>query len=339
MVWDPAAEPDYMLFDFEADNGGWVGSGYGDWEYTNTYTLTGYTDNDTSVGTPPTAAHSGDGLWGTKVLGDYSNSSAWSYLRKTVDLAGFTSPVLSIWHYMNGYNTYDYGIIKVNGTTVWGSSAAAVFMPWQQLTVPLTAYEGMSTVEISFEWYATSVVSYAGWYIDDIYVGPAASAPALATRNQDRSFQNYSLYRMLSADEANPANWTLLQAALTETNYNDTGFAALPGGAYKWAVKANYSGGLQSEAIISNRLGIVAMPQDVIASPVGATVQLSWTADAGADYYVIYAADDPYGAFTLLGYSATNSYTINSPTARKFYKIAAADGTMPNPAPPAKAQR
>jgi len=328
-----------MLFDFEADNGGWVGSGYGDWEWTNAYTLTGYVDGDTYVDTPPTTAHSGSGLWGTKVLGSYSGSAAWSYLRKAVDLSGFANPVLSIWQYMNGYNTYDYGVIKVNGTTVWGSSAAAVFMPWQQLTVDLTAYQGMSNVEISFEWYATTVVNYAGWYIDDIYIGPAASAPALATRNQDRSFQNYSLYRMLSADEANPANWTLLQAALTETNYNDTGFAALPGGAYKWAVKANYSGGLQSEAIISNRLGIVAMPQDVIASPVGATVQLSWTADAGADYYVIYAADDPYGAFTLLGYSATNSYTINSPAARKFYKIAAADGTMPNPAPPAKAQR
>ena len=280
-------------------------------------------------------------MWGTKVLGDYSNSSAWSYLRKTVDLAGFTSPVLSIWHYMNGYNTYDYGIIKVNGTTVWGSSAAAVFMPWQQLTVPLTAFEGMNSVEISFEWYATGTVNYAGWYIDDIYIGPATTrnTASLGTRNRDRSLQNYSVYRMLLADEAIPANWTLLSAATADTVYTDSSFGAQAPGKYKWAVKANYSGGLQSEAIISNRLGIVAMPQDVIASPVGATVQLSWTADAGADYYVIYAADDPYGAFTLLGYSATNSYTINSPAARKFYKIAAADGTMPNPAPPAKAQR
>jgi len=152
LVWDPAGEPDYYFADFEADNGGWVGSGYGDWEWTNAYTLTGYTDNDTSVGTPPAAPHSGTGLWGTKVLADYSNSAAWSYLRQTLDLSAYADPVLSFWHYMNGYNTYDYGLIKVNGTTVWGSSALAVFMPWQELTVDLSAYAGMTNVQVSFEW-------------------------------------------------------------------------------------------------------------------------------------------------------------------------------------------
>jgi hypothetical protein len=337
LVWDPAAEPDYMLFDFEADNGGWVGSGYGDWQWTNAYTLTGYVDGDTYVDTPPTAPHSGTGLWGTKVLGSYSNAAAWSYLRKTVDLSGFTNPVLSIWHYMNGYNTWDYGLIKVNGTTVWGSSALAVFMPWQQLTVDLSAYQGMSNVEISFEWYATSTVAYAGWYLDDIYIGPASSVPAFANRNGDRSLQNYSVYRMLAADEAIPANWILLNNAVTENTYTDTAFGAQAGGKYKWAVKANYSGSLQSEAIISNQLGRVYTPQEVQASQVGATVQLSWTAEAGADYYVIYACDDPYGTFNLLGYSATNGYTVNSPTARKFYLVTAADGIMPTMAPSIKA--
>ncbi|HOQ78369.1 MAG TPA: carboxypeptidase regulatory-like domain-containing protein, partial [Candidatus Cloacimonas sp.] len=158
------------LEDFEIDDGGWVSSGFGDWEWGH-YNVTAYTDIDTYVDTPPPSAHSGTGMWGTVLEGGYSNCGAWSYLRKTFDFSTISNPVLSFWHYMNGYNTWDYGLIKVNGNTVWGNSSSAVFMPWQELTINLSAYANMNSVEISFEWYATTTVSYAGWYIDDIYVG------------------------------------------------------------------------------------------------------------------------------------------------------------------------
>ena len=158
------------LEDFEIDDGGWVSSGFGDWEWGH-YNVTAYTDIDTYVDTPPQSAHSGTGMWGTVLEGGYSNCGAWSYLRKTFDFSTISNPVLSFWHYMNGYNTWDYGLIKVNGNTVWGNSSSAVFMPWQELTINLSAYANMNSVEISFEWYATTTVSYAGWYIDDIYVG------------------------------------------------------------------------------------------------------------------------------------------------------------------------
>jgi len=331
--WEAAGEPDYLFFDFESDNGGWVGSGYGDWEWTNAYTLTGYTNTDTYADVPPSAAYSGAGLWATKVLSSYSNSTAWSYLRQTVDLSPFANPVLSFWQYMDGYDTWDYGLIKANGTTIWGSSAAATFMPWQSLTVDLSAYAGMNNVEISFEWYATGTVNHAGWYIDDIYIGPATTrnVATLGTRNNDRAFLNYSVYR---APLANPENLTLLSGAVSDLTYLDTAFGSLPAGKYLWALKANYTGAHQSEAILSNHLGIVAMPQDIAATTVGATVQLSWTADPGADYYVIYASDDPYGTFNYLGYSATNGYTVALPEAKKFYKVTAvADEAMPTPAP------
>jgi hypothetical protein len=272
-------------------------------------------------------------MWGTVLNGGYSNSGAWSYLRQTFDLSTFTNPVLSIWHYMNGYNSWDYGLIKVNGNTVWGNSSSAVFMPWQQLTIDLSAYSTLTNAEISFEWYATTTVSYAGWYIDDIYIGPASRnivTTQFASRSsQDRWFLNYSVYRFLTADEGTPANWNLLQTGVSDTTYMDTTFGTQPGGKYKWAVIANYSGGLQSNAIISNMLGKVSAPQNVVANRVANTVQLSWTADPGADYYIIYAADDPYGTFTVFGYSNTNSYNIVNPPAKKFFKIASADGTMP----------
>ncbi len=336
LVWEPAGEPDYLFFDFEADNGGWVGSGYGDWEWTNAYTLTGYTDTDTSSDTPPTAPNSGTGLWGTKVLSSYSNSTSWSYLRQTVDLSPFANPVLSFWHYMDGYNTWDYGLIKVNGTTVWGSSAAAEFLPWQQLTVDLSDYQGLSTVEISFEWYATGTVNYSGWYLDDIYIGPATTrnqAAQFGTRDAERVFLNYSIYRR------NPgAIWNLLNSAVSETTYLDTGFAAVPEGQYEWGVKANYSGTLQSEAIVSNVLGKFIDAPVIDASTTtaaGNSVNLGWQAEPGASYYIIYGAHEPYGVYEIVGYSATTSYVYGAAVdGFHFFKVVAADGVMPT-SPPA----
>ena len=137
------------------------------------YNVANYVDIDTSSDTPPASAHSGTGMWGTVLEGGYANSNAWSYLRKTVNLQNISNPILSFWHYMDGYNSWDYGIIKVNGNIIWGNSSSAVFMPWQELVLDLTAYANQSAVEISFEWFATATVSYAGWYIDDLYVGPA----------------------------------------------------------------------------------------------------------------------------------------------------------------------
>jgi hypothetical protein len=334
LVWDPAGAPDYYFNDFETDNGGWVSSGYGDWEW-GAYNVANWVDPDTYVDTPPTAAHSGTKMWGTVLEASYSNCAAWSYLRQTFDLTPYPNPVLKIWHYMDGYNTWDYGLIKVNGTTVWGSSAQAVFMPWQELTVDLSAYGSLTNAEISFEWYATSVVAYAGWYIDDLYVGPATTRNGNLFSTRDRSFQNYDVYRFPTADEGNPVVWTQLENAWATTTYTDPGFAALPGGTYKWAVVANYTGTLESAAEISNSLGRVYDPQDIAATKVGNNVQLDWTAEPGAAFYKVYAASDPYGTFTYLGYSATNQFVVVAPAeAMKFYKVTAvADETMPSPAP------
>ena len=351
LAWDPAAQPAYYFSDFETDNGGWVRSSNwtgtslpnypdGDWQWTNTYNVANYnTTGGSSPQTPPTTAHSGTGLWGTVIYGPYTNltvSGQRSFLRKTFDLSVFTNPVISLWHHMDGYNTYDYGQIKVNGTAVWGTSAAAVFMPWQQLTVDLSAYAGLTNAEISFEWSSTTVSNYAGWYIDDIYVGPATtreSLTQLGSANAGRSLQNFDVYRLLAADAATPANWTLLNGAVNGTTYLDSGFAPLPTDKYKWAVKANYTGSLESAAILSNSLGRVYDPQDITATTVGSSVVLSWTAQAGADFYKVYAADDPYGTFTYLGYSASPTYTVTTPGAKKFYKVyAATDEALPSPA-------
>jgi len=361
LVWEPAGAPDYYYTDFETDNGGWVQSSNwtgtalpnypdGDWQWTNTYNVANYnTAGGSSPQVPPTTAYSGTGMWGTVIYGPYTNltvSGQRSFLRQTFDLSVFANPVISLWHHMDGYNTWDYGQIMVNGTAVWGTSAAAVFMPWQQITVDLSAYASLTNAEISFEWASTTVSNYAGWYIDDIYIGPATTrhhVASLGTRNNERMFINYDVYRLLATDEGTPANWTLVNGAVADTTYLDTQFSAQTEGSYKWAVKANYSGALESEAIFSNALGLFVSPPEIdgtTTTATGNTVTIGWMAEPGATYYKIYGSNEPYAVWdsgwTLLGYSATPSYAYNTITTPfHFFRIVAADGEMPA-APPAQ---
>ncbi|MCB5285341.1 MAG: choice-of-anchor J domain-containing protein [Candidatus Cloacimonetes bacterium] len=341
LLWEPAGEPDYLFFDFEDDNGGWVSGGYGDWQWTDAYNVAnyvvgGYPDSEV----PPTAAYSGTGLWGTILYAPYSMSGAWSYLTNTVDLAGFTSPQMRFWRWNNLYYTFDYYYVEVstNGST-WTTvlTETAIENAWAEKVVDLSAYADQ-TIQIRFSVYATTVVSYAGLYIDDIYIGPAPSkamAAQFGARNDDRWFLNYDVFRFLAADEAIPGNWNLLDGAVADTTYLDTGFAALGEGSYKWAVKANYSGALESEAIISNALGIFITPPDVENGTIGATgnnVTIAWPAEPGASYYTVYGSNDPYAPdpWAILGYSATPSFTFDAgATAYKFFKITASDGEMP----------
>jgi hypothetical protein len=336
LVWEPAGEPDYYFTDFEADNGGWVGSGYGDWQWTDTYNVANYVVGPSGTSeVPPTAAHSGTGLWGTVLYAPYSMSGAWSYLSNTLNLAGYANPQLRFWRWNNLYYSWDYYEVQVStdGTT-WTTllTESALNNEWQEKTVDLSTYSDQ-TIQIRFAMYATTVVSYAGLYIDDVYVGPAATrnmATQLSTRDSDRWFLNYSIYRR------NPgAAWTLLDGAVTETTYLDTEFATQPEGQYQWGVKANYSGSLQSEEIISNILGIIITPPAVEEGTIGATgtnVTITWPVEPGASYYTIYGSDDPYatGLWTLLGYSSTPSFTFSAATAPyKFFRVTASDGEMP----------
>lgn len=313
----PGAAGPGNFFDFEFDNGGWVASALwntaahpnGDWEWTNTYNVALYDPTgSTYTQTPPQTCHSGTGMWGTVIYGAYTNvptsDTGWSFLRKTFDLSGVSDPVLHLWHYMDGYNTWDYGLIKVNGTTVWGDAAAAVFMPWQEITADLSAFANQSNVEVSFEWKATTVVNYAGWYIDDVYIGPATGVPTrLADRQvpqvtpyghnvSDRSLLGYKVWRLLQGQETNEAVWTLLTTTtITDTSYVNTAWQSLPDGEYKWAVKSVYTGDVMSVAAISNMVlkhAVVNVTGTVVGSDApttgleGAEVSLTGMADYSA---------------------------------------------------------
>lgn len=351
LIWDAAGIPDFQFYDFEADNGGFtfVNNNAPGWEYgTSTYA----------------GAHSGTKIWATGLDTNYANSAVYDLISPISNPLPSGS-YLTFWHryFFEYYTTpsyYDGGIVQIStdGGTNWttitpvggypctsttGLGSILMYggeqLTWIQASFDLSAYANQTVI---FKWkmLSESSVNKQGWFVDDVFIGIPIAKTAmhrLSTRNDDRWFLNYDVYRFPAADEGTPTNWIQLDNDWTDVTYLDTGFAALPEGAYKWAVKANYSGTLESEAIISNTLGILGIPQDVVPTNTGTNVNINWTAEPGASYYIIYGAHDPYGIYTIVGYSATTSYVYSAATdGFHFFKIAAADGVMPTTPPPAK---
>jgi len=167
--------------DFEADDGGWTGSGTGgfagDWEYEANYDSSSYT----GAYVPPPGANSGTGLWGTEVFGDYENSGEESLLSQTFDLSLYQGVKLNFYSWSNVFTTFDFTFIEVNGDLVAGSDGSGAPQmlsndsgssgsTWVQEIVDLSAYDGMSSVDVTFGLSATTVVNRAGWYIDDVSI-------------------------------------------------------------------------------------------------------------------------------------------------------------------------
>jgi hypothetical protein len=331
LSWDAAAAPTSFFWDFEDDDGGWISGGYGDWEWANTYPAGGTFDpsSGSPSAVPPPAAYSGTGLWGTKLYQCYSNSGDWSYLTNTVDLAGMDNPQLRYWRWNDLFGSWDYYEVQVstNGTD-WTMllTETTKNSAWAEKVVDLSAYANQ-TLHVRFAMYATTSVNYAGLYIDDVYIGNPPAEGKVASR----TLENYSVYRFPIAEEATPANWTQLASNVSGVEYTDTGFGALAPGGYKWAVKANYTGSLASDAVISNKLGILVDVTEFQITRTADNVTLTWAAQDGASFYRIYSSDDPYGTFTLLGTSETASFTTAAGDAMKFFKVTAVSGETPAP--------
>ena len=293
LIWSsPTAAPPYD--DFENDDGGWIPTAswdpVGDWEWTNTYNVANFVDSygSTSVIPPPTC-YSGTGMWGTKINTNYTNSGGSNYLSKTFNLAGINNPELRFWSWENVFGDFDYCQVKVNGTLVWGPSWDYTNTQWRERVIDLSSFAGQSNVVITLEMFATTVVNYAGWYIDDVYVGPAldravASAPALApvwmnglteleaaaavdrmpaltfrekpsSAEPQRIHVGYKVWRLLQGNEENQSQWTLLTTAtITDSTFVDNAWQPLPSGVYKYAVKAVYSNDVVSAAAFSNEI-------------------------------------------------------------------------------------
>lgn len=158
------------LADFEADDGGWVESGFGEWERgpvaTGVYQLC-----DTVPRPEPTGAPSGVNVFGTNLDGCYTNSGAASLLSRTFDFSSLAAPIQLDWtNWYEVFTTFDIGEVLVNGTQVFNIVPSTATAAYQDESADLSAYAGNAAVTIDFRLFATTVVNRMGWYIDDVEV-------------------------------------------------------------------------------------------------------------------------------------------------------------------------
>ena len=332
------------LEDFEIDDGGWVPSSnwtnpLGDFEWTNTYDVANWSPTYTGANiTPPPAAHSGTGMWGTKINTNYTNSGGFNYLTKTFNFSTMSNAQLSFWSWENVFGNFDYCQVAINGTLVWGPSWDYTATQWQHRVIDLSAYDGMSEVTIQFQMWASTVVNYAGWYIDDVYVGTAQTrvansavpvVPALLkglseneaariteeltlnhsqrnfvktnnNRTENRVLNGYKVWRLISGNETNEDSWNLLTTnTIIDTTFIDTAWGTLPDGNYRWAVKGIYTNNLPGPAGFSNR--ILIYRNDLAAN----TISGSTTPSVGTAYSYIIGIENvgtqakPAGSYTV----------------------------------------
>ncbi|MEQ8317309.1 MAG: PEP-CTERM sorting domain-containing protein [Phycisphaerales bacterium] len=167
-----AAQSTVYFSDFEADGGGWTASGVnGDWERG---IGTGFVGGSGS--TEPLGGFSGDWVWGTVIGGDHGVGSD-EQLSQNFDFSGLTDVTLSFQEWSDsGSSTFDMASVIVNGDQLYlsdGDSGDA----WRAVNLDLSAYDGLSSVDITFNFTSTTVVERTGWYIDDVGIR-AIPAPA-----------------------------------------------------------------------------------------------------------------------------------------------------------------
>lgn len=175
-----AAQTTVYSSDFEADDGGWTPSGVnGDWERGSPTGVVG-SDIGGSGGAEPTGGFSGDFVWGT-VIGGLHGVGSDEQLSQNFDFSGLTDVSLNFQEWiLTGGSTFDMASVVVNGDELYlsdGDSGEA----WRAVNLDLSAYDGLSSVDITFNFTSTTVVERMGWYVDDVSIRaiPAPGAMAL----------------------------------------------------------------------------------------------------------------------------------------------------------------
>jgi len=132
--------------------------------------------------------------------------------------------------------------------------------------------------------------------------------PMQTPREDGRPVTGYKVYRLHVGEEATPGVWTTLTATtITALTYSDTGWSALATGDYKWAVRAEYTGGALAAPAFSNHIEKVisgTITGSVTSAAGGAPIEDA-TVTAGS-----YTANtNDQGIYTLV--LPTGTYTVS----------------------------
>lgn len=154
--------------DMENGENGWTHSGANDpWQW----------------GTPtsgPGAAYSGVSLWATNLHEPYPNNVNASLVSPPIALTGAEAYALQFAHWYNFENNWDFGYVEVldeSGQWQVLTRITGLGESWQLPAFDLTPWAGQ-TIQIRFRMTSDGSVTRPGWYIDDVRVVGAGSAPA-----------------------------------------------------------------------------------------------------------------------------------------------------------------
>jgi len=121
----------------------------------------------------------------------------------------------------------------------------------------------------------------------------------------------YKVWRLPAGQEGNEASWTLITPEMvTGLNTDDPGWATLPNGNYRWAVKAIYTNGVSSVGALSNILN-----KDTVTGMIAGVVRRENTTPiVGATITVsgLTATTNGAGAYTLVVPVGTHSVTASA---------------------------
>ncbi len=178
---------------------------------------------------------------------------------------------------------------------------AGVNVGWSQASFDLSAYAGQNA-QVRFRFGSDGYVVEEGWYIDDVQIAGItldwlSVAPGSGT--------------------VPPASDDFVTVSFDATGYVDI---TLTG---QITVLSNDP--LTPELVLPVTLivgGTPPQPIDDLTIQVDAPIaSLSWTAVDGASQYHIYESSEPYGPWTLIGTSYTNSWSLIMSGERKFYQV------------------
>lgn len=204
--------PPTILFssDFEANNGGFAGSG---------------TNSSWAWGVPtsgPGSAHSGTNVWATNLSGNYNNSETSNLTSPVIDLsaAAGNSIVLEWWQYLRTESGWDFASLEVSkdgGTTwtrVYGEVTGSVDLSWAKKSVTLDSSYAVANFLFRFHFRSDSSGTYPGWYVDDVTIGYTSAPPPTVPCNAPTS-GGLILGNVYDANTNNPLNGAVVTNTTT----------------------------------------------------------------------------------------------------------------------------
>ena len=290
ITWHSPSGALNTFYDFEADDGEFVGDA--GWEWAN--------------GSNAGNAWSGDNCWSAWPNTQYPNSANSSLYTPVIGIpSDETQLIFYQWYDIENY--WDGGNVKISldEGAIWtiiepigGYPGTAVGLNgevcyngtsggWIMAAFDLSMYDG-EDVMFRFHFGSDSSVTYSGWDIDDVYIGEpetrGCSVPLFSaivenefskdsgTLNRLERMEGYSIFRGFADDEANFESWTLIASSLQDTMYEDTSWDQIGvEGDYEYCVRVEYLGDVLSEPAFSNMIyneGIAILYGDVTADGV-----------------------------------------------------------------------